>query len=79
MRRQQRTEDEMAEAKFPDRPPTWIELEAVRPLRPDIEAITSLSEDTIKRRYGRYITHLSQRRLGMKLKFALAIADGTAT
>jgi hypothetical protein len=64
--------------KFADRPPTWLELEAVRQLKPDVEEITGLSSDTIKRRYPGLIIRLSARRIGMKLKNALAIADGTA-
>ena len=60
-----------------DRAPTWLELESVRPLRPDIENVTSLSRDTIKRRYAKYIVKVSERREGMKLKHALAIAAGT--
>jgi hypothetical protein len=63
--------------------PTWLEMESVIPLRSsvkehDAERITSLSEDTLKRRYPDLIKTLSDRRRGMKLKHALAIADGTA-
>ena len=50
-----------------------------RPVRvevPSAEQITNLSEDTLKRRYGRYIKHLSDRRCGMQLGIALAIANG---
>jgi hypothetical protein len=59
-----------------DRPPTWLELESVRPLRPDVDRITSLSEDSIKLRFPQLIIRLSPRRLGMKLKNALAITNG---
>jgi hypothetical protein len=59
-----------------DRPPSWLELESVKPLHPDVEQITSLSADTIKRRHSNKIVHLSDRRVGMKLKDALAIAAG---
>lgn len=63
------------------KPPTWLDLEFVVPLRAparerDAERITSLSEDTLKRRYPDLIKHLSDRRRGMKLRDALAIADG---
>jgi hypothetical protein len=69
----------MSEIKFADdRAPTWLELESVRPLRPDVEAITNLPPDTIKRRYPNLVVQLSARRVGMKLKNALAIAAGTA-
>jgi hypothetical protein len=64
---------------YADRAPTWLELESVRPLRPDVEEITALSVDTIKRRYPHLIVQLSERRLGMQLKNALAIATGAAT
>jgi hypothetical protein len=64
--------------KFADRPPTWLELESVRPLKPDVEEITSLPPDTVKRRFPNLIVKLSARRVGMKLKHALAIANGTA-
>ena len=59
-----------------DRPPTWLELESVKLLRPDCEEITSLSRDTIKRRYSHLIVQLSPRREGMKLRHALQIAAG---
>lgn len=60
-----------------DRPPTWLELESVRPLRPDVEKITSLSIDTLNRRFPDHIVKLSERRRGMKLKHVLAINNGT--
>jgi hypothetical protein len=62
-----------------DRPPTWLEMESVLPLSPDVEAVTSLSRDAIKRNYGRYVVQLSPKREGMKLKHALAITNGTLT
>ena len=58
----------------PERP-SWLELESVRK-PPDIERITSLSWETIKRAHPNRIIKLSQRREGMKLKDALAIASG---
>lgn len=59
----------------PQSPPTWLELESVKPLD-EVEEITSLSEDTIRRRYADWIVSLSPRRVGMKLRHALAIAAG---
>ena len=60
-----------------DRAPSWIELESVQPM-PRVEEITSLSADTIRRRYSRYVVKLSPRRDGLKLRDCLAIAAGTA-
>jgi hypothetical protein len=64
-----------------DRPPSWIELESSIPLSAaegtSVEKITSLSEDTIRRRFPEFVVQLSARRSGMKLKHALAIAAGT--
>jgi hypothetical protein len=55
---------------------TRLELESVKP--PEVvEEITSLSWDTVKRRYPKYIVALSPRRTGMKLKFILGIANQT--
>jgi hypothetical protein len=68
----------MSQTQFADRQPTWLELESVRPLHPDIEQITNLSADTLKRRHPQFVVKLSARRVGMKLKHALAIASGTA-
>jgi hypothetical protein len=59
-----------------DRPPTWLELESVKPLRPDCEAITSLSIDSLNRHYSEFIIELSPRRRGMRLRDALKIAKG---
>jgi len=58
-----------------DQPPTWLELQRVLPLR-EVERITSLSIDTLKRRHADKIKTLSPRRSGMKLKDALQIASG---
>jgi hypothetical protein len=60
-----------------DRPPSWIELESVQPM-PIAEEITSLSADTLRRRYSRYVVKLSPRRDGLKLRDCLAIASGMA-
>jgi len=43
-----------------------------------VEEITSLSGDNLRRNYSEYVVKLSPRRDGMKLKHALAIANGTA-
>jgi hypothetical protein len=56
-------------------PASWIELESVRMLD-EAEQITTLSRDTIKRRYPQYVVKLSPRREGMKLKHILEIAGG---
>jgi hypothetical protein len=62
-------------ASPPDAGPSWLELESVKPL--DVaEEMTSLSRDTIKRRYPKYVVQLSPRREGMKLKHILQIAGG---
>jgi hypothetical protein len=58
--------------------PTWVELEAVKSL-PEAARITSLSPDTLKRRYPQMIVRLSDRRVGMKLRNVLAIAAGVVT
>jgi hypothetical protein len=55
--------------------PSWTELESVKPLS-KVSEITSLSVDTIERRFSEYVVHLSPRRKGMKLKHALEIARG---
>jgi hypothetical protein len=87
----------------PTNAPTWLELEAIRPLRTrrdapvqddaaeavgggksidwsraSAEEITCLSADTLRRRYAKYVVHVSDRRVGMKLKHALMIAAGKA-
>jgi hypothetical protein len=62
---------------FGERPPSWLELESVKKM-PVVEEITSLSADNLRRNYAEYVVKLSPRRDGMKLKHALAIANGTA-
>lgn len=57
-----------------DRKPSWIELEAVKPLL-EVSRITSLSADTLTRRYPEYIVQLSPRRLGIKLRHILEITN----
>jgi hypothetical protein len=63
--------------QFGERPPSWIELESVQKMSV-VEEITSLSGDNLRRNYPDYVVKLSPRRDGMKLKHALAIANGTA-
>jgi hypothetical protein len=58
-----------------DAAPSWLELESVKPLD-TAEEVTSLSRETIKRRYPQYVVKLSPRRAGMKLKHILEIARG---
>jgi hypothetical protein len=62
---------------FGERPPSWLELESIVKM-PRVEKITSLSADNLRRNYSDYVVKLSPRRDGMKLKHALAIANGTA-
>lgn len=68
--------------------PADIALRSIVPLRapkrrqrgepkPSAEEITNLSEDTLKRKYPHLIRDLSDRRKGMQLGDALAIADGS--
>jgi hypothetical protein len=42
----------------------------------EAEEITTLSRDTIERRFPKYVVKLSPRRKGMKLRHILAIASG---
>ena len=63
--------------QFGERPPSWIELESVQKMSV-VEEITSLSGDNLRRNYSDYVVKLSPRRDGMKLKHALAIANGSA-
>jgi hypothetical protein len=62
------------------RPPSWVELQSVIPLETEavgvtsVKAVTSLSAETIRRRYPQYVIQLTPSRQGMKLRDALAIA-----
>lgn len=56
--------------------PSWLELESVQPLGV-VEKATSLSRDTVKRRYKKYVVKLAARREGMKLRHILQITTGT--
>ena len=67
----------MSLENFGERPPSWLELESVKKM-PVVEEITSLSADNLRRNYPDYVVKLSPKRDGMKLKRALAIANGTA-
>jgi hypothetical protein len=60
-----------------EKPPSWLDLESILRLS-EASRRTSLSPDTLRRRYRQYVVALSDRRDGMKLKHVLAIADGTA-
>jgi hypothetical protein len=73
-RKERQSMSERAKAAA-DRPPTWLELESVKPMR-EAEKITGLSRDTLKRRYPKLVRQLSDRRYGMQLKDLLAIAAG---
>jgi hypothetical protein len=65
--------------------PNW-ELERVIPLAstskaksgPTAEQVTSLSADTLRRRYPELIRRVSPRRVGIKMRDALTIANGAA-
>jgi len=62
---------------FSERSPTWLEQESI--IRMAVaEKVTSLSADNIRRNYRHLVVKLSPRRDGMKLRDALAIANGTA-
>jgi hypothetical protein len=63
--------------QFGERPPSWIELESVQKMKV-VEKITSLSGDNIRRNYPHLVVRLSPRRDGLRLRDALAIANGTA-
>lgn len=67
----------MTEPVLAERPPTWLELESVKPLA-EAEEITSLDRDFIIRHYRHLLVRLSPARWGMKLRHILAIADGSA-
>ena len=58
-----------------EKAPSWLELERVVPL-PEVEKFTGLSRDSLQRHHRDKIVHLSPRRVGMKLRSALAIANG---
>jgi hypothetical protein len=56
--------------------PSWLELESVL-APPKVEQLTSLSWETIQRRYRDKVIELSPRRRGMKLKDVLKITART--
>jgi hypothetical protein len=57
--------------------PTWLELERVVSIA-EAEQITSLSRDALQRHYREKIVRLSPRRVGMRLRDVLAIANSGA-
>jgi hypothetical protein len=59
-----------------DQRPSWRELEQILSLE-EAETLTSLSRDTLVRRYPQYVVRLSPKRLGIKLRHVLTIT-GTA-
>jgi hypothetical protein len=60
-----------------ERPPTWLEMESVKPLAVASE-ITSLGPDALRRNYSDLVIRLSPNRDGMRLRDILAIASGSA-
>jgi hypothetical protein len=58
--------------------PSWLELESIISLQgvPSAESVTGLSMWTIRRNFLQLVVALSARRRGMKLRDALAIANG---
>jgi hypothetical protein len=61
-------------AKEPEQP-SWLELERVIPLV-EVEDITNLSRDSLDRHHRDKYVRLSPRRIGMKMRNVLAIANG---
>jgi hypothetical protein len=61
-----------------NKPPNWLQMESILPIE-NVTKITSLSRDTISRRYPHLVKKLSPRRKGMRLSDALAIARGDVT
>jgi hypothetical protein len=59
----------------PDKAPSWLELESIK-LMSEAERITTLSPETIKRRYPDRVVKLSRKREGMKLRDILRITRG---
>jgi hypothetical protein len=60
-----------------DRPLTALELERIIPLD-EVERLTTLSEDSLRRHHSHLIRKLSPRRCGMKLRDVIAIGSGAA-
>jgi hypothetical protein len=56
--------------------PRWVELERIVSLE-EAEQLTSLSHDTLRRRFPNLIVALSPRRVGIRLRDVLAINNGT--
>ena len=57
-------------------PPTWVELESNLPLS-QAAKIAGISPEGLKRHFPKHVRRIGDRRDVMKLKHALAIADGT--
>lgn len=57
--------------------PRWVELERVLTIAEATE-LTSLSEDTLRRRYADRIINISPKRRGIRLRDVLAINSGDA-
>jgi hypothetical protein len=55
---------------------TALELERVAGM-PEVERLTNLSSDTLKKHYRNKIVHVSPRRIGMRVKDALAIGKAS--
>ena len=53
-----------------------IQLDSTKPDVMTVRKVTTLSGPTLRRRYGKYIISLSERRDGMKMKIARKIASG---
>jgi hypothetical protein len=64
-----------APAELP--PLTPVELWRVAP-PPEAEHLSSLSWDTLQRRYPEYVVQISKRRVGMRVAHALMIGAETA-
>ena len=57
-------------------PPSWIERESNIPL-PQAAKIAGISPEGLKRHFPKYVRRIGDRRDVMKLRDALAIANGT--
>ena len=55
-----------------------IPLELKNPQKMTVQRLTTLSAETVRRRYAEFVIDLSPGRQGMKVRKALEIADGKA-
>jgi hypothetical protein len=69
-RNAQRDNQVTSQGAPPDHKLTETELNALIPLK-EAERLSSLSEDTWRRKYAHLIVHLSTRRCAIRLKYAL--------